>query len=279
VAALSLKSLACLLLLPAALSAGPAQAEASLFIYPTLVMFSGNQRSAEVTIANRGDETGTFEIGWTDMSMTEKGSLIGHDQPTEWSMQPFVRYSPRRATLAPSESQVIKIALRPNESAVEREYYSHMRVVTINSGAPEADAPEGQATPQAPSVAIKARTAIAIPVIWRNSRSEPALAFESVTLDYETNAIAVAVRRDGLLSVRGFLHVLDLDSEGELVPLAESVPLIMYPSIERRVVSVPLPEGLSFADLPPGALICFSPDEALTDASAVLASSPIIPAQ
>ena len=276
---MSPKILACLLLLSAIVAAGTAHGEASLFIYPTVVEFNGNQRSAEVTIANRGDETGTFEVGWTDMSMTAEGGLIRHDEPTEWSLQPFVRFSPRRTTLAPGDSQVVRIALRPNEAAVEGEYYSHMRVITINSS-PLEETNQARPEPvQASSVSIAARTAIAIPVIWRNSRKQPAATIEAVAVDYEANAININVRRDGLLSTRGFLHVFDLETGGEFTALAEPVPLIMYPSIERRAVSIPLPDGIRLAELPPGATICFSPDEVLTEASTVYASRQILAPQ
>jgi P pilus assembly chaperone PapD len=43
-----------------------AQAGAVLFIHPTLVMFEGNERSAAITLTNRGDETGTFEMSWSN---------------------------------------------------------------------------------------------------------------------------------------------------------------------------------------------------------------------
>jgi len=51
----------------------PVRAAASLFIFPTAVIFEFNDHSAEITVANRGDETGTFEIGWVDMAMTPEG--------------------------------------------------------------------------------------------------------------------------------------------------------------------------------------------------------------
>ena len=43
-----------------------AQAAAVLFIYPTLVIFDGDQSSGTITVTNRGDQTGTFEMSWND---------------------------------------------------------------------------------------------------------------------------------------------------------------------------------------------------------------------
>ena len=123
-----------ILLLLTVMLLGPVQAwcGAVLFIYPTLIMFEGNERSATITLTNRGDATGTFETSWSELTMTPEGGLIKSENPP-WSVQPFVRYSPRRVTLQPSESQVIKVALRRDQEAPEGEYYSHFRVLTINT--------------------------------------------------------------------------------------------------------------------------------------------------
>jgi len=258
-----------------ALFGGRAAAEASLFIYPTLVMFEGNSTSAEVTITNRGDENGTFEIGWVNMSMTPEGGLMRHDDDVSWSIQPFVRYSPRRATLAPSESQVVKIALRRSDTIAEGEYYSHMRIVTINSAPVEAldeNAPQAE-----PGVSVTARPALAIPVIWRNSRAESQAAIESIALDAETNAVNVEVERMGLLSARGFLHLVAREGSGDMTSLADPMPLIVYPTVDRRTVSLPLPDGLSTAGLPPDAEVVFSDDESLTATAIVYSTRRIFP--
>ena len=88
----------------------PSRAGAVLFIYPTIVMFEGNQRSAEITLTNRGDQTGTFEMSWSDLSMTPAGGLAKYEGQAPWSVQPYVRYSPRRVKLAPSESGKLRAA-------------------------------------------------------------------------------------------------------------------------------------------------------------------------
>ncbi|MCZ6888834.1 MAG: hypothetical protein O7H39_10105, partial [Gammaproteobacteria bacterium] len=90
-----------LLLTATLLVAAPARANAVLFIYPTLIMFEDNKRSAEITLTNRGDQTGTFETSWSDLEMTPGGGLAKYEGTAPWSVQSYVRYSPRRVTLAP----------------------------------------------------------------------------------------------------------------------------------------------------------------------------------
>ena len=147
---------------------------AVLFIYPTLIMFEGRERSATVTLTNRGDATGTFETSWSELEMTPEGGLLKVDGDTPWSVQPYVRYSPRRVTLEPSQSQVIKIALRRDLEAPEGEYFSHFRVLTLNSQDLGGET-EAEVEPSETDAVIKitARSAVAIPIIWRNSQASP----------------------------------------------------------------------------------------------------------
>ena len=253
----------------------PAQAGAVLFIYPTLVMFEGNQRSAEITLMNRGDQTGTFETSWSDMTMTPEGGLVKLEGQAPWSVRSYVRYSPRRVTLAPLESQIIKIALRSGQEVPEGEYYSHFRVLTLNSEDPLAD--QADAADPSSGVAINARAAIAIPVIWRNSRTTPSASIESVRIDHDANELSVDVRRYGPLSVRGFLHVFQTAPDGTRSPLAEPVPLVIYPSIVSRLTAITLNDDVTAGSLPRGTEVYYSPDLEITNRSVVFASYPVVP--
>ena len=267
-----------ILLLLAIMSLIPAlaQAGAILFIHPTLVMFEGNTRSGTITLANRGDETGTFEMSWTDMSMTADGGLVRLEGPGAWSIQSYVRYSPRRVTLAPLESQVVRIAVRRGLDVPEGEYFSHFRVLTLNSEDPlaadaNADGPTGAA------VTIEARSAVAIPIIWRNSRESSSASIEAVRIDQDTNQLSVDVQRHGLLSVRGFLHVLETAVDGARSSLAAPVPLVIYPNLDARTMAIELNDGVMASSLKSGTKVFYSSDLELSDRSIVIDSYPIEP--
>jgi P pilus assembly chaperone PapD len=268
-----------ILLLLAIMSLVPvvAQAGAVLFIYPTLVVFEGNQRSATVTITNRGDQTGTFEMSWTDMTMNSDGGLVKYDGQAPWSIQSYVRYSPRRVTLAPAESQVIRMAVRRGLDIPEGEYYSHFRVLTLNSEDPAVADSESEEEPTVAAITIEARTAVAIPIVWRNSRAAPGASIEAVQVDNATNNISVDVRRHGPLSVRGYLHVFEKAADGTRSPLAEPVPLVIYPSLDARTMAIELNDGVIAANLARDTEVFYSPDLEMTDQSSVIDSYPISP--
>jgi P pilus assembly chaperone PapD len=259
---------------------GPAQAWAGavLFIYPTLIMFEGNERSATVTLTNRGDAIGTFETSWTEHEMTAEGGLVKVQGDTPWSVQPYVRYSPRRVTLKPSESQIIKIALRRDQEAPEGEYYSHFKILTLNTEDLLDQANETAEPPASDSaVTIRARSAVAIPIIWRNSQAAQSATIESVIIDPETNQLKVNVRRLGKLSVRGFLHVLGEAPDGTRGELAEPVPLVIYPGLDKRSMAITLNEGITTEALAKNAEVVYSSDSDLVSEKTTLANYPIVP--
>ena len=266
-----LLSLAIMLVLPSL-----ADAAAVLFIHPTLIMFEGNERSATITLTNRGDETGTFEMSWADMVMTPQGGLVRHEGATPpWSVQSFVRYSPRRVTLEPLASQVIRIAVRRGLNVPEGEYYAHFRVLTLNSESPAAEPDdEGEA---AAAITIDARSAVAIPVIWRNSSQKASASIQAVRVDRNNNQLSVDVRRHGPLSVRGYLQVVETAADGTLTTLTEPVPLVIYPNLEARTISIPLPEGILAANLKPGTEVFYSPELKISDRSIAIDTHPIAP--
>jgi P pilus assembly chaperone PapD len=267
-----------LLLAVIALVPALARAGAVLFLYPPELVVEDNQRSAEITLSNQGDQTGTFQMDWTHMTMAPEGGLVKYDGQPRWSIQPYVRYSPRRVTLVPSESQVIKIALRRGQNVPEGEYYSHFRVLTLRSEDPsaaEASADEPDEPDEAFSVS--ARSAVAIPIIWRNSRAKSSASIESVRIDQNANRLTVDVRRHGLLSVRGYLHLFESAPNGTRSSLAEPVPLVIYPSIDARTTTIELMDGVMADNLPHGTALYYSPDLLINDRSTLFASYPIVP--
>ena len=251
-----------------------AWAGASLVIHPTVVIFDGASRSASVNLTNHGNTVGTFEIGWVDFTMTPEGGLKKLAEPSPWSVRPHVRYSPRRTTLQPGELQLIKIALRPRRDAPEGEYFSHFRVLTIDDGTPVVEEdPEALATKT--SVAVKARTALAIPIIWRNSNDEPAASIDSVEVNEAGKRLLVTVRRSGAVSLRGYVHVVAISAEGGPTALASPVPVVIYPNLDTRSVSVPLSEGVVASGLVAGSMVLVASNAEIPDVRSALASHPL----
>ncbi len=145
-------------------------------------------------------------------------------------------------TLQPSQSQVIKIALRPDAEIPEGEYYSHFRILTLNSEAPRGPDREAQdESSESSGISVEARTAVAIPVVWRKGDAMMGARIESLSLNRESNQLTVEVEREGPLSTRGFIHVLVAPDGSEAEPFGDPSPLVIYPNLAGRSVTVDLP--------------------------------------
>lgn len=246
-----------------------------LLLHPTIVMLEGRTRTATINVVNRGDAPGIFAVSWVDFEMTPEGGLRKLEQPPSWSLQPHVRYSPRRMTLAPGETQLVKVALRRNLDVKQGEFYSHFKVLTLSSDVAD-DRTATSGNEAAGSVNIVARSAMAIPVIWRNTQAEPRAAIESVVFDPEDNEevkeLLVGVRRLGKVSVRGFLHVVRYGEDNTEIPVADPVPLVIYPSLDARTVPVRLQAGFFTDDLRNGITVIYASSIDIEDREARLAS-------
>ncbi len=126
-------------------------------------------------------------------------------------------------------------------------------------------------------VTIAARSAVAIPIVWRNSQGTSSASIDSVRIDADANQLSVDVRRHGLLSVRGYLHLVEMAPDGTRSFLAEPVPLVIYPSLDARTMTIALHNGVFAGNLKRGTEVYYSPDLEMTDKSIVIDSYSIVP--
>lgn len=228
-----------------AVSAGAT--EASLFLTPQSLIFDDQSRSQSVHVVNRGNRTGVFAVRWVDHTMTEEGRLFTWKDPAQspFSLQPYIRYSPRRVTLKPGESQLIRIALKkPIDQVPEGEYFSHLNVVTLNKNVEDSirqyeNKQENEKAHKTSSIRIVARTGISIPVIWRHTDEEPGATVEIIKFDKSNKLLELDVAREGMVSARGFIHIVHSRGGAE-ERIMQPHPLVIYPNIPQRRVQLML---------------------------------------
>jgi fimbrial chaperone protein len=220
--------------------------QANLVLTTTSVMLDKNSRHTSVHIVNQGQRTGVFEINWLDHTMNEQGELVAWKPPLKspWSIQPYIRYSPRRVTLGPGESQLIKVALKAQARQAEKgEYFSHLKVITINNNVEEtlllAKRGNNRVNKENDStINIKSLLGISIPVIWRHDVPSPKAKLTLKEIDTTNNSLLLTINRQGLSSTRGFLHIFqDADNKDFMLP----VPVVIYPNVAHREIRLSLP--------------------------------------
>lgn len=96
------------------------------------VVFEGPKRAEVLTVINGSDETRTYRLGWRYFRMTANKSLVAIPEgevPADIKpVDDMVRFAPRRFTLAPRQSQQIRMILRTPAGLEDGEYRSHFWV-------------------------------------------------------------------------------------------------------------------------------------------------------
>jgi hypothetical protein len=225
-------------------------------LFPLRVVFDDRGRSAEVTVFNRGERPGTYRIELSDRRMTPEGRLIEFNpenpKPANWpSAVDLIRFSPRQVTLAPGQSQSIRIALRRPANLAPGEYRSHLTVTAV----PPADSGETiEEAARQGSNAIRIRITpiygISIPIIVR--AGEPVSTARLVNPrvvrgDDGRRFVEVEVQRAGAASVYGDLVVMRGDRRVGLIR-----GIGVYPEISQRTARIPLNEEAMAAARGPG---------------------------
>jgi len=248
-------------LLSAGAGAAQAQSGADLNISPKRVVFSPDMRSATVYVFNRGGEPATYNISLTDRVMTPDGQVRAVTDPDVTSgaadvvarfqsAQPLLTFTPRRVTLLPGQSQVVRIrALRPADSATP-EYHTHLTVTTVPPESAGVTAEEAaNAAPGAVVARMNTLFSISIAVIVRQGpvavqagldRASYALRAAAEPNGAPTPVISVDMLRKGPNSIYGDVEVRDAKAAKSSPPLGAVRGVAVYAEVDRRSVAIPL---------------------------------------
>ena len=246
---------ACVVLLSlSAAEAASAQVGADLNISPRRVTFDASERAASVYVFNQGDAPATYTVELVDRVMQPDGQIVAAadlttPSPLGTSAADFIQYTPRRVTLQPRESQVIRIRVRPPTTGAAHEYRTHLTVTALppeDSGFTAAQA----AAPGTDEVALQvvALFSVSIPLILREGDVDARAGIDGIVRlapveGAPNGAIQVDLLRLGANSVYGDVQIYaGQGSRERLVTAVRGVAV--YPEIDRRTVIAPLSEAL-----------------------------------
>ena len=228
-------------------STGTAVAGANLMVTPSRVVFEERTRTAQVTLLNTGDETGTFRISFIRQQMTETGQFVEVKTGEEGLYaDPMVRYSPRQITLPPGQPQIVRLMLRKPRDLAEGEYRSHMLFQSIPQSSKSSLESALRAEQKGISVEIIPIVGISIPVIVRHGKLESAIRLENPRLlpadkDNPTPHIALEMHRSGNQSVYGdFRAIYTPQGGGEPMTVGLVNGVAVYTPNTVRKFSLPL---------------------------------------
>jgi P pilus assembly chaperone PapD len=215
------------------------KAQGDLLITPRRVVFEGNRQRQEITLANTGQDTARYSISFVQYRMTEEGTFeqIESPDPGQMFADEYLRYFPRTVTLAPQESQVVRMQLRRLPGMEDGEYRSHMYFRAVPD-----EKPLGEEDILTDTTAIGIRLTpifgITIPIIIRVGEVSASVSISDVQLVKEEEGpplISLVFNREGNQSVYGDLTVDYIPPQGEKTEIGLVRGIAVYtPNTARR---------------------------------------------
>ena len=239
-------------------------------IMPKRLVFDGSQRSHEINLANTGRDTAVYAISFINYKMTDDGNFEQVEEPGKGQRFAidFLRYFPRRVTLAPNEAQTIRVQLTRTGNLEQGEYRSHMYFRAVEEqtalGTEEANDAEGI------SINIKTVFGISIPVIIRHGESTTQVELKDIHLERsgEFPKLSLSINRSGNMSVYGDFNVNHISPQGQVTEIGSVKGVSVYTPNSHRNFSFELRDA-SAVDLSSGRLeITYSEDKGKNMATA-----------
>ncbi|MDB5152911.1 MAG: molecular chaperone, partial [Mucilaginibacter sp.] len=144
-------------------------AQGDLFINPKRIVFEGQKHFQEINLANIGKDTARYVISFIQIRMKEDGNFEQIEKPDSGQnfASKYLRIFPRMVTLAPKESQVVKVQVNQNSKLTDGEYRSHLYFRAVPKEIPLGESVAKDSTAKGVSVKLTPVYGISIPVIIR----------------------------------------------------------------------------------------------------------------
>lgn len=215
---------------------------ANLMISPTRVVFEPGQRSTTIVVINNSQETNSYRFELEDKLQKPDGSYEALDKNNAhkqtYSASDLIRFSPRQVTLAPGESQKIRISARPQPGMANGEYRTHFSFSALPK--PQAiDNKEGQA-----GFMLFMLMSFTIPVQVQVGQVSVDVAIdqmETVKLADAVYAFRTHMSRSGNASAFGKVELLWRANQSEsFAKLTEQNNVAFYRELDKRFLDLEL---------------------------------------
>ena len=218
--------------------ANEGMAQGNLQIMPRRVVFEGTKISQELSLANSGLDTAKYVVSFVQMRMKEDGSFEQITVPDsgQYFSDKFFRIVPRTVTLAPKETQVVKMQLVKSSKLVQGEYRSHIYFRSIPKEKPLGE--EALKDTTAVSVRLIPIFGITIPAIIRVGECSAKVSIKEIGIEKANdtiNRLQMKLFRTGNISVYGDMTVNHISPDGKVTRVALVKGLAVYtPNSFRR---------------------------------------------
>ncbi|MFV8327751.1 molecular chaperone [Flavobacterium sp. ZS1P14] len=193
-------------------------AQGDLMIFPKRIAFDGIQnRVQNINLSNVGKDTATYKLSYSEIKMDQEGKFISIEEPEPGQRfaSPYLRFYPRMVTLAPNESQTVKIQLIKTNELQQGEYRSHLyfRAVPKNKVLEKEDSTHKQ---EGLSISITPVFGISIANIITIGEATTAVRLSNLAVQRTEEGIALFMdfNRTGNTSCYGDIQVNHISAAG-----------------------------------------------------------------
>jgi hypothetical protein len=226
-------------------------AQGNLLISPKRIVFDGTKKTQEINLANTGKDTAKYLISVMEIRMTEYGGFEELTVPDsgQFFASKYLRFFPRSVTLAPNESQVVKVQLIKTNELTESEYRSHVYFRANLDTKPMGEQEEKKDTGSI-NVQLIPVFGITIPIIIRNGAPNTQVKLGDCVVKYtpeNTPVITMAIYRAGNMSSYGDINVEMVNKDGKkiMVGMAKGVAVYTPNKLRRFQFELNLTPGIN----------------------------------
>lgn len=219
-------------------------AQGNLLVAPIRVIFDDNKQREDLNLSNIGQDTAVYLISFVHYKMQEDGGFIqlsdSDKLPTPRS-DTYLRIFPRRVTLAPGESQLVRLQYRKTQDMAKGEYRSHLYFRADKNATPLGINENTDTTKL--SVSITPIFGISIPVIVRSGQTTLNISLSDLslkTVNDTTYSLSVGINRSGDMSAYGSLEATYVPESGNQIVLGQANGVGVYTELNKRTYTLPL---------------------------------------
>ena len=232
----------------------PLLAQGDLMIYPKRVVFDGNKKVEKLVLSNTGNEISVYNISFVEYKMNENGELKIITEPEQGQRfaSTNVRFFPRKVTLAPNESQTVKVELIKTQDLTDGEYRSHLYFRAEEENAPLGENNKKKET--AISVKLKAVFGISIPCIISIGENTTTVAISDLQFikgkDINDFILQFNLNRNGNMSSYGDFTINYSTPDNKTYEVAIMKGVGVYTPNNLRYIKIKLnkPDNVTFTD-------------------------------
>lgn len=232
---------------------GQINAQGDIFLFPKRVVFEQDKRAEIINLANSGTDTVSYSVSFVQIRMNDNGSFenISVADSNQFFADPFIRFHPRTVTLAPGESQVVKLQITGTNSLAVGEYRSHLyfRSEPANNQIEPVNTMEDTSSISFKLIPVYGMT---IPIIIRIGEPEVNVEISNLTFQRDKDLkpnIRLHFNRIGNKSAYGNIKVNHVSPGGKTTQVGEVTGFAVYTpgALRKCVINLTEPEEVDFS--------------------------------